>query len=74
MWWTTDEWLACAIGMIAGFLISAAWIYFSLKSVSGDLKKTEEQRERNDPANYWKYGGDPFGHLYKDDQDDDRVA
>lgn len=56
---------AFALGMVAGFLATLFVWHCGIKSASKELLKHEEEKDRRDPANWWKYGGDPYG----DDED-----
>jgi hypothetical protein len=35
-----------------------------------NAEKAEEERARNDPANWWKYGGDPHEKSNYDEDED----
>lgn len=58
--------IAFALGMAAGFLLTLFVWHCGIKTASKEFLKHEEEKERRDPANWWKYGGDPHG------DDDDR--
>ena len=57
--------IAFALGMVTGFLATLFVWRCGLKAASREMLQHEEEKERRDPANWWKYGGDPYG-------DDDR--
>lgn len=52
--------LGAVIGGVAGYLISDWAVSDGFRSASAELHRIEEERRRKDPANWWKYGGDPF--------------
>lgn len=59
-------------GMMIGILCTMAVYHFlirgSIKSAIEQARQAEEEKEKNDPANWWKFGGDPFGKSnYRDD-------
>lgn len=68
--------LAGLVGFVVGIaltvLLNEVTMKRAIRNAKGLAKQQEEEKERNDPANWWKYGDDPFGKsIYeKDDKDD----
>jgi hypothetical protein len=58
MWSNWEFCVACGLCFIAGIL--ATVFFLAMGENSQESKRREEEKERNDPANWWKHGGDPF--------------
>lgn len=68
--------LAGLVGFVAGIavtvILNEITMRRAIKNAKGLAKQQEEEKDRNDPANWWKYGGDPFDKSTydKDDKED----
>lgn len=63
----TGHVIAFALGGVSGFMLALLVWKVGINSACNELRKQEEERERRDPANWWKYGGNPYNA-----DDDDR--
>lgn len=70
-----DTFMVFMFGTMVGVLVALAIQHMSAKSdaraIGKEIRKIEEEKERRDPANWWKYGGNPFDSNYDQDDDDD---
>jgi hypothetical protein len=56
------------VGILIGIAGTLFLQKFTFNSTAKQVRKMEEDREKRDPANWWKYGGDPFPQE-EDDED-----
>lgn len=61
-------------GVIAGLLIAMVAQGCGIKSAIKESHKADEEKEKNDPANWWKYGGTPPGMEAWDEEEGDMCA
>jgi hypothetical protein len=57
---------------VAGVMVGIVMKWLCAVASAAGAKQIAEEREKNDPANWWKYGGDPYGKSMYDDPDEER--
>lgn len=75
---TAENWLSFIIGVFVGVVACFLVHRMAFRQVFGDVKRlereSERQRRENDPANWWKYGRDPFEEsVYDSDEENGSV-
>lgn len=55
--WTNTDMVVC---FLSGIVISIIAFGLLVVQTSKNIKKNVEDEEKNDPANWWKFGGDPY--------------
>lgn len=66
---TADLLMGFVAGTVTGVIVSLYLLRRGMRAVFAEIKKTEEEKEKQDPANWWKYGGDPYGRSNYDTDD-----
>lgn len=56
--WSNFQMLLGVLGGLFAGLVVASYFYDTSTSTKSKLS-SEEERDRRDPANWWKYGGKP---------------
>ncbi len=66
---TQDLLIGMLIGLGIGVIICMIWQTVNNSNLVKTMAKIKEEEERRDPANWWKYNGDPFLDSYDDNDD-----
>jgi hypothetical protein len=64
-----NDLLVFLLGIIAGSILTFIFNTLMLGSLAKKTGQAEREKDLRDPANWWKYGGDPFNYGDDDDYD-----
>lgn len=64
---STDLFMGAVGGCLFGVFMTLLVCRLAIKGAANEVRKLQEESERDDPANWWKYGKNP--PLYSGDDD-----
>lgn len=64
-----NDLLVFLLGIITGLILCFIGFNLFLESFNSNRKKQEKEKEENDPANWWKYGKDPYEYSNADEDE-----